>query len=230
MLSDDDAVESILFEPGNLLAALPAGTLHVGMSTVSAELSRRLAAAHKEQGQEYVAAPVLGRPDAAAAAQLFILAAGPASRIEQCRPLFEAMGRRTFVFGDDPGAANIVKLSVNFLILTLIEGMAESFALVRKSGLDVDQFLHFLTESIFSAPVYKTYGPLVAADKFDQVGCKLTLGFKDNRLILAAGEQAAAPMPLASLVHDRFVSAIAHGLGDLDWTAIARISYRDANL
>ena len=229
-LADDRAVEDVVFTPGNVLQSLPAGAIHISTSTISVALSRRLAASHREKQQHYVAAPVFGRPDAAAAAKLFIVAAGPADQIKRCRLLFDAIGQKTFLAGEEAPTANMIKLTGNFLITTVIESLAEAFALVRKFGLDPNTFLEVLTGSLFSAPVYRNYGSMIAADKFEPAGFKLPLGLKDNRLLLAAAEEAAVPMPMASLVHDRFVAALAQGLGEADWAAIARISYRNAGL
>jgi 3-hydroxyisobutyrate dehydrogenase-like beta-hydroxyacid dehydrogenase len=230
MLADDRAVEDAMFGPGQAIQALPAGALHIGMSTISVALSRRLAEAHRERQQHYVAAPVFGRPEAAAAGKLFIVAAGSGQQIEGCQVLLDAMGQKTFVVGEEPSAANLTKLAGNFLISTTIESLAEAFSLVRKSGVDPHKFLEVLTGSLFSAPVVINYGGMIAANHFEPVGFKLPLGLKDNRLVLAAAEEAAVPMPMASLVHDRFVAAIAQGLGDSDWSAIARISFRNAGL
>jgi 3-hydroxyisobutyrate dehydrogenase-like beta-hydroxyacid dehydrogenase len=245
MLADDHAVESVVFgqtesgsgnnEKGtagraNLLDSLPPNAAHVSMSTISVALSRRLVAAHAERKQHYVAAPVFGRPEAAAAAKLFIVAAGPAAQIERCRPLFDAMGQKTFVAGDDASGANLMKLAGNFLITAVIEGLAESFALVRKAGLDANLFHEILTNSLFNAPIYKTYGALINSQKFEPAGFKLPLGMKDNRLLLAAAEEAAVPMPMASLVRDRFLAALAQGMSESDWSAISRISAKEAGL
>jgi 3-hydroxyisobutyrate dehydrogenase-like beta-hydroxyacid dehydrogenase len=230
MLADDHALESVVFGPGGILESLPANAIHVSMSTISVALSRGLDAAHRQRNQSYVSAPVFGRPEAAAAARLFIVAAGAAAAVERCRPLFEVMGQKTFTVGDDPAGANVIKLTGNFLITTVIEGLAESLALVRKSGLDATQFLEVLTSSLFNAPVYKTYGALIAAEKFSPPGFKLPLGLKDNRLLLAAAEEKSVPMPMASLVRDRFLSALAQGLGESDWAAIAQISAKEAGL
>jgi 3-hydroxyisobutyrate dehydrogenase-like beta-hydroxyacid dehydrogenase len=230
MLADDHAVESVLFEPGNAIQALPIRRVHVSMSTISVALSRRLAAEHKGKEQYYLSAPVFGRPEVAADGKLFIVAAGPSSQIERCKALFDVMGQKTFFLNEDASAANVVKLAGNFLITSVIESLAEAFALVRKTGLDRAKFLEVLTESLFAAPIYRTYGPIVASDKFDHTGFKLPLGFKDNRLVLAAAEEASVPMPIASLVHDRFVAAMAQGLANSDWAAIARITYQNAGL
>jgi 3-hydroxyisobutyrate dehydrogenase-like beta-hydroxyacid dehydrogenase len=230
MLADDHALEAVVFEKGGVLDSLPPNAIHVSMSTISVAMSRRLAAAHAGRKQHFVSAPVFGRPEAAAAAKLFVVAAGPAVQIERCRPLFEAMGQKTFVAGEDASGANLMKLAGNFLITAVIEGLAESFALVRKSGLDVHQFHEILTSSLFNAPIYKTYGGIIAAEKFEPAGFKLPLGLKDNRLLLAAAEEAAVPMPMASLVRDRFLAALAQGMGESDWSAIALISANDAGL
>jgi 3-hydroxyisobutyrate dehydrogenase-like beta-hydroxyacid dehydrogenase len=230
MLAEDHAVESIIFEPGNVIATLPKSAVHISMSTISVDLSIRMAEAHRDRGQHYVSATVLGRPDAAAAAKLFVMAAGEPAQIKRCQPLFNVLGQKTLIIGEDAPAANVVKLAVNFMLTAVIESMAEAFTLVRKHGLESNAFLDILTGTIFSAPVFQTYGEAVASDKFEPVGFKLPLGLKDNRLLLAAAEKAAAPMPLASLIHDRFISALAHGFGEMDWSAIARVSYRQAGL
>jgi 3-hydroxyisobutyrate dehydrogenase-like beta-hydroxyacid dehydrogenase len=230
MLADDMAVRSVIFEPGCAIEHMRKGALHISMSTISVVLSRSLAEAHAEKGQHYIAATVLGRPDAAVDAKLFIIAAGSPEQITEARPLLDVLGQKTYVAAEDPPAANVLKLASNFLITMVIEGLAEAFALVRKHGLDQKGFLEFLTSSLFTSPVYKNYGAIVAENRFDSVGFKLPLGLKDNRLVIAAAEQAGVPMPLASLIHDRFVAAIAAGLGEADWAAIARVSYNEAGL
>ena len=230
MLADDRAVQDVIFEPGAAIEALSDGAIHISTSTISVDLSRGLAKSHADKHQNYIAAPVFGRPDAAAAGKLFIVSAGSSESIEKCRGLFAAMGQKTFTIGEDAPAANLVKLSGNFLITTVIESLAEGFALMRKAGVDPHRFLEVLTESMFSAPIYKTYGGILAAEKFEPVGFKLPLGFKDNRLLLAAAEEASVPMPMASLMHDRFVAALAQGLENADWSAIARVTYRNAGL
>jgi 3-hydroxyisobutyrate dehydrogenase-like beta-hydroxyacid dehydrogenase len=230
MLADDHAVEDAILGPGRALQSLSPGAVHIGMSTISVALSRRLQAAHRERQQHYVAAPVFGRPEAAEAAKLFIVTAGPAEQIRRCQALFDAMGQKTFILAEDAPAANLVKLTGNFLISTVIESLAEAMSLVRKSGVDANKFLDVLTGSLFSAPIYKNYGGMIAANRFEPVGFKLPLGFKDNKLVLAAAEEAAVPIPMASLIHDRFVNAIAQGMSEDDWSAIARISFQDAGL
>jgi 3-hydroxyisobutyrate dehydrogenase-like beta-hydroxyacid dehydrogenase len=230
MLADDAAVEDVIFAPANAIQALPAGAVHISMSTISVDLSRRLAKAHRERKQHYVAATVFGRPDVAAAGKLFVVASGSSEPIERCQPLFDAIGQRTFVAGEEAHAANAIKLAGNFMITTVIESLAEAFAFGRKFGVHPNTFLDILTNSLFPGPVYQTYGNMIASDKFEPAGFKLPLGFKDNRLLLAAAEEAAVPMPIASLVHDRFVAALAQGLGESDWAAIARISYQNAGL
>jgi 3-hydroxyisobutyrate dehydrogenase-like beta-hydroxyacid dehydrogenase len=230
MLADDRAVQDVIFEPGAVIESLPEGAVHISMSTISVDFSRRLAGSHADKGQKYIAAPVFGRPDAAAAGKLFIVSAGPSESIEKCRSLFAAMGQKTFMVSEDAPAANLIKLSGNFLTTTVIESLAEGFALMRKAGVDPQKFLEVLTESMFSAPVYKTYGGIIASEKFEPVGFKLPLGFKDNRLLLAAAEEASVPMPMASLVDDRFVAALAQGLENADWSAIARVTFKNAGL
>lgn len=230
MLADDHALEEVTFGPGKMIDSLPAGAMHVGCSTISVALARRLTAVHNEKQQHYVAAPVFGRPDAAAAAKLFVVAAGPEQQVERCRPVFESIAQKTFVAGLEPQMANVVKLAGNFLITMVIEGMAEAFAFARKSNVEASKVLEILTGTLFPAPLFKNYGGMIAAEKFEPVGFKLRLGAKDNRLVLAAAEEAAVPMPMASLIRDHFLAAMAQGMADADWAAVARIVYSSAGL
>jgi 3-hydroxyisobutyrate dehydrogenase-like beta-hydroxyacid dehydrogenase len=230
MLAGDEAVEQIVLGEHGILGALAQGAIHLSMSTISVALSDRLAAAHAAHGQIYVAAPVLGRPEAAEQGQLFILAAGPEKAITRCDPLFGALGRQRFVIGDRPSQANLVKLSCNFMIAAMIESLGEAMALVRKGGVDAHRYIEILTGSLFAAPVFKTYGALIADEKFEPAGFPLAMGLKDVRLALAAADAEAVPMPFASLVHDHFLAGVAQGKQHLDWSSLADIAAANAGL
>ncbi len=230
MLADDASVEAVVFGDDRMIRALREGAIHISMSTISVALSERLATAHANARQRFVAAPVFGRPEAAAAAKLFIVAGGAPDVVEACRPLFEAMGQKTFHLGDEPKAANLVKLSGNFLIASVIETLGEALALVRKAGIDPRQYLDFLTSTLFTAPVYRTYGGQIVEEKFEPAGFAAPLGAKDIRLGLAAADGLRVPMPLASLLHDRLLTLLARGGEALDWSAIGQLAARDAGL
>jgi 3-hydroxyisobutyrate dehydrogenase-like beta-hydroxyacid dehydrogenase len=228
MLADDGVVEAAVFGDDGILAALKPGGIHISMSTISVALAERLAEAHADKGQGYVSAPVFGRPDAAAAAKLFVVAAGPPDLVGSCRPLFDALGQRCFVIAAEAPKANVVKLSGNFLITAVIEALGEAFALIGKAGIDREQYLDLITGTLFGAPVYKTYGAIIAERKYEPAGFKAELGYKDVRLALAAAEGLKVPMPLANLVAVRFLTLIAQGDGDLDWAALAKLAANDA--
>ena len=230
MLADDGAVEGVVFAENGMIAGMREGAIHVSMSTISVALSERLAAAHASARQRFVAAPVFGRPEAAAAAKLFIVAAGAPDVLDACRPLFEAMGQKAFFVGDAPKAANLVKLSGNFLSASAIEALGEAMALVAKAGVDRRRYLEILTSTLFTAPVYKTYGALIAEQKFEPAGFAARLGAKDIRLTADAANTLRVPMPLASLLHDRFLTLLAHGGEALDWSAIGQLAAEDAGL
>jgi 3-hydroxyisobutyrate dehydrogenase-like beta-hydroxyacid dehydrogenase len=230
MLPDDAAVEQVVFQSGGVLATLPPQAIHVSMSTISVALSDRLAAAHRQAGQSYVAAPVFGRPEAAAAGKLFIIAAGPDAALARCQPLFDAMGQKTLRLGDEHSQANLVKLAGNFLIAANIECLGEAFALARKSGIDPHRFLEILTGTLFAAPVYQTYGRIIADEKYAPTGFKMSLALKDVRLALAVADAKTVPMPVASLVHDHYLAGVAQGKGDADWSELARLCARNAGL
>jgi 3-hydroxyisobutyrate dehydrogenase-like beta-hydroxyacid dehydrogenase len=230
MVSDDRAVEDIIFGSGKVLASLRAGGTHVCTSTISVALAKRLTQAHKEHGQTYVSSPVLGRPEAAASKKLLAIPAGPRDAVERLRPLFEAIAGTIHLMGEDPAVANVVKLSVNLLIASVIESLGESFALIRKYGVNPKEYLELITSSLFNSPVYKSYGGLIAEGKYEPVGFRMVLGLKDTRLALAAGDSAAVPMPVASLVRDRLLSGVARGMEDSDWCSIARLVAENAGL
>jgi 3-hydroxyisobutyrate dehydrogenase-like beta-hydroxyacid dehydrogenase len=229
MLADDTAVTDIALAGDGIVGKLRQGAIHISMSTISVGLSKELARAHAKAGQRFVAAPVFGRPEVAAAAKLFIVGAGDPAAVEACQPLFAAMGEKTFSIGTEPAAANLVKLSGNFLIASAIEALGEAIALVGKAGVDRQAFVDLLTASIFPARAYVTYGGAIAANKFQPAGFAAPLGFKDIRLALAAAESLRTPMPLASLLRDRFLRLLAQGGDALDWSAIGGLATQDAS-
>ena len=228
MLADDHAVESVVYGDQGMLANLGEGAIHVSSSTISVSLSERLTADHAAAGQRFVAAPVFGRPEAAADGKLFVVVAGEPEAVSAATPLFDAIGQKTFVVSETPKAANLVKLSGNFLIATVIESLGEAMALVGKGGVDRHQYLDILTSTLFGAPVYKTYGRLIADRKFEPAGFAAPLGQKDIRLALAAAEELRVPLPIASLLRDRLLTLLAHGGDKLDWSAIGSLAARDA--
>jgi len=228
MLANDDAVESVVYGDKGLLAHLAKGAIHISSSTISVDLSERLAGDHAAAGQRFIAAPVFVRPDVAAAGKLYVITAGEPGAIAAANPLFDAIGQRTFNVSETPKAANLVKLSGNFLIASIIESVGEALALVSKGGVDRRQYINVLTSTLFSAPVYKTYGELVADRKFEPAGFAASLGHKDIRLVLAAAEEMRVPMPVANLLNDRFLTLLAHGGDKLDWSAIGDLAGKDA--
>ena len=230
MLADDHAVSSAVESSDGLMQTLPKGAVHISSSTISVALSQRLAQEHAQHGQEYITAPVFGRPEAAAAAKLFIVAAGKHDVVERCNPVLEPMGQRVFYMGEKPEMANVVKLSGNFLIASMIEALGEAIALNRKYGIDPHQYVELLTNSLFAAPVYKTYGSIIADQRYSPAGFKLRLGLKDVKLAIAAAEAVDAPLPFASIVRDHVLTAIARGMEDLDWSATAKLAAENAGL
>ena len=230
MLANDAALESVVFGNSGVLTDMPRKAVHISCSTISVALSKRLAAAHEEAGQHFLAAPVFGRPEAAAAGKLFIVAGGAAEVIQSCMPVLDAMGQKTAVMSQRPEAANLVKISGNFLIASVIEALGEAIALVGKGGVDKRQYIDLLTSTIFNTPVYKTYGSLIVEGKFEPAGFAALLGQKDVHLALAAADALSVPMPIASLLRDRFLALIASGGASLDWSAIGQLAARDAGM
>ena len=220
-VSDDRALEEVTLGANGLLARLADG-VHLSMSTIAPQTARRLASLHREQGGRYVASPVFGKPDVAAKARLWVATSGDTAARARVRPIQEVLGQRVFDFGDDPGAANVIKLAGNFLLGAAIEAMAEAFTLAQKHGVPRRQIYEFFTQTLFSGSVYRAYGELVASEHYQPVGARPSLIRKDFRLILEAGEEGLVPMPLAVLIHERLTATVAKGRENSDWAGFAR--------
>jgi 3-hydroxyisobutyrate dehydrogenase-like beta-hydroxyacid dehydrogenase len=225
MFADDDAFRASVFTSG-LLDALDARTTFVNMATVSVELARETTERFEARGVPYVSAPVLGRPDAAAAAKLNILAAGKPDFVARVQPLFDVMGQKTWPLGDDPPLANAAKIACNFMIVSALETMSEAYALARGYGVDPRALYDIFSNTLFAAPVYKNYGAQILEERFEPAGFKLRLGLKDVRLALQAGDGVHTPLPFASVLRDVMLEAIAAGDGDRDWASLANVARR----
>jgi 3-hydroxyisobutyrate dehydrogenase-like beta-hydroxyacid dehydrogenase len=229
MLADDAAVEHVVFGENGIATALAKNAVHISNSTISTALARRLAAEHAQRGQSYLSAPVFGRPEAAEGKKLLVVVAGRQELVERFGPLFDAVGRQTFIVGAEPWQANALKLCGNFMIASVLESFAEAFATLRKAGVSPQAFLEIMS-TLFGSPVYSNYGRFIVDGKFEPVGFALHLGLKDVRLVLQTAEECASPMPLASLIRDQFLSAMAHGQADQDWASLAKVAARNAGL
>jgi 3-hydroxyisobutyrate dehydrogenase-like beta-hydroxyacid dehydrogenase len=229
MLANDQAVREVFLD-GGLLDAMDRGTVHVNHATISVALAQELAAEHEKRGLAYVAAPVFGRPDMAAAAKLNILAAGTPAAVAKVRPLLEAMGSKVWPLGDAPERANVAKIAGNFMLASAIESMAEATALTRAYGLGAADFLEVMTNTLFASPAYQGYGRLIAEQRFQPAGFALPLGYKDVGLALAAGDAARVPLPFAGVLRDSLLEALAAGDEALDWSALALVAARRAHL
>lgn len=225
MLASDEVIEAVIVGSGALDKSR-AGLIHVNLATVSVAFARRMDELHKARGLSYVAAPVLGRPDVAAAGQLNALCAGAPDAVAQVRPLLEEFTRAVWPLGDDPVRANVVKLACNFSLASMIETLGEAGALVAAYGVEPGDLYDIMTGTLFAAPAYKTYGDLIAGARFLPAGFKLPLGLKDVRLALQAAEAQDTPLPIASLLRDHFIEEIATGHADKDWSALAAGAFR----
>jgi len=230
MLADDAAEAALAFGSDGLLEALAPGCIHVSMSTIGVDTSTRLAEAHAARGQGYVAAPVFGRPPAAEAGQLWILAAGPGDQVAHCAPLFERLGQGVFPLGERASTAHALKLAGNTMLVTILESLSEVFAYGEKAGVAPETTLRVLNTALLRSPLAEAYGGAVVRGAFEPAGFALRLGLKDVGLALRAAEGFQAPMPIASVLRDRLLAATAKGYGDQDLAALSRLSREDAGL
>ena len=229
MVADDRALEQVVFGSDGISSAMKKDCIHVSHSTISTALARRLTAEHAQRNQGYVSVPVFGRPEAAETKNLLVVAAGPGEYVERCRPLFDAIGRQTFVVGTEPWQANVAKVCGNFMIISVIEALGEAYATLRKAGVAPQSFLEIMN-ALLGSQFIANYGRIIAQEQFVPAGFALQLGLKDVCLVLAAAEECAAPMPLASLVHDHLLSAVAQGQGEMDWSSMTQVIARNAGL
>ncbi len=230
MLAHDAALEDVVHADGGLLASLPADTIHMAMGTHSVAVTGAMATAHADAAKLFVACPVLGRPDVAAAGQLGLVPGGKAALVDRCRPLLDAIGRRTFEAGDDPASAASIKVTNNFVLGCAIEVMGEAFSLVRKYDVDPAVFYDVLADGMFNCTAYKVYGDIIAKEDYDRVGITATLGLKDANLALQAGEAVGVPLPSGNAWRDRLVGAVAHGDGEKDWAVVGREQARASGI
>ena len=229
MLANDNAVQKVGLD-SHLLSHAPQRLVHVNLATVSLDLARKLANAHRSRGIGYVAAPVFGRPDAAAAGKLVVVAAGSTADVRTVRPLLESIGRRLDVVGEEPEKANIFKIAGNFMLASAIESMGEAFALVRKGGVEARVFHDVLSSTLFACTVYQGYGGAIVEERFEPAGFPVRLGMKDVRLALDAARTLSTPLPLAGLVQDHFVEAEVMGFADKDWACLGGLLAKKAGL
>jgi 3-hydroxyisobutyrate dehydrogenase and related beta-hydroxyacid dehydrogenases len=230
MLSDDQALESVTLGENGFLERLGPHGIHLSMSTVSPKLSRRLAQEHQRHQADYLAAPVFGRPEAAAARRLWICLSGPQPAKQRVQPVLNAIGQGIFDFGEEPGAAHVVKVAGNFLLASMMEALAEALTLGEKNGIDRTALADMFSKTLFACPAYQVYGEAIAQGRYQPPGFTVSLGLKDLNLVLGTAAMSTMPMPLASLLHDRFLATIAKGWGHLDWAAIALGVAQDAGL
>jgi 3-hydroxyisobutyrate dehydrogenase-like beta-hydroxyacid dehydrogenase len=221
MLSDDPAVEAVVFQSNDFFSSLTSDCVHISMGTIGVEMARKLTAAHARQGGQFISAPVFGRPESAASGSLLILAAGLSSAIDRGSPILAAIGKRLFIVGEEPFQANVLKLCGNALLLSAIEGLAETIAFARKQGIQPSRFLEIMTETLFTAPLYKTYGSLMVNEAFKPAGFRLQLALKDAELLLEEAFRLAVPMSSISAVKNQLRIAAQCGLGDLDVGALS---------
>lgn len=226
---DDAALRAVTIGPDGLVAGLPKGAIHAGLSTISVGLARELAAKHAAHGQHYVSIPMLGRPDAARERRLVMIAGGDAATLDRLKPVLEAIGRTTVVAGPEPWHANLFKLCSNFMISGVLEAFGEAQAVVRKASLDPATFVDLVSE-FFGSGIYRNYGTIMVEKRFSPPGGTLALGLKDNGLLLEAARELQTPMPLASLVRDQMLAAMAAGFADVDWTSLGTTAQRNAGL
>jgi 3-hydroxyisobutyrate dehydrogenase-like beta-hydroxyacid dehydrogenase len=230
MVSDDHAIEELCLGPNSFVEKLGTGGIHVSFSTISPAMARKLAEHHKKHKVEFVVATVFGRPEAAEAKKLWVCTSGLEAAKKRIAPMLAAIGQGTFDFGEEAPSANVVKLCGNFLIASAIESLAEAFSLAEKNGVDKKRVAEMLGKTLFACPVYQGYGKQISEERFEPAGFRLALGLKDITLAQETAAASKMPLPVASLLRNRWLTAMAKGRENMDWTAVAIGVAEDAGL
>jgi 3-hydroxyisobutyrate dehydrogenase-like beta-hydroxyacid dehydrogenase len=230
MVANDAALEEIVTGKDGIGQTLGQNGIHLSMSTISPQLARSLAQFHHQRGAAYVAAPVSGRPDAAAAKQLTMWVSGAKAAQERVAPIVAAMGRGSSDVGTDPAAGHIAKLAANIVVMNTVEILSEVLVFAEQNGLDPHVFADALTSTLFAAPIFKTYSSILTSGQIPDPGFKLSLALKDINLALDASEMARVTLPIASILRDRLLTSVAKGRGDLDLTVMQQSIREDAGL
>lgn len=228
MVANDQALEAVTEGVDGLLESAYPGCIHVSLSTVAPATTHKLMLMHQEKGVHFIAAPVFGRPDAAAKQALWICMAGDEDAKKKIEPLLNKIGKKIYDFGDKPEAANAVKLAGNFMILSVIEMLGEAFAFAQKSGINPEQLHAFFTETLFPSPVFLNYGKILIQQKFTPAGFKLTLGLKDLNLFLNTAHSLHVSSPLAQMLQKQLLASLNKGREEMDWSAISLLALEDS--
>jgi 3-hydroxyisobutyrate dehydrogenase-like beta-hydroxyacid dehydrogenase len=229
MLASDAVMRAVGLD-GKLLGGATKGLIHANMATISTEFAREMTATYAKHGLHYLSTPVFGRPDAAEAAKLIVVAGGAKAQIEKLNPIFSAIGTHTVIAGDTPEKANLFKIAGNFMIIAALETMGETFALLRKGGVDAKQFHEVMSNSLFASRVHQGYGALILGEHFEPAGFEMKLGLKDAELARSAAKELHMTMPVADLAAGHFNQGIEKGMGEIDWSAISRVIAHKAGL
>jgi 3-hydroxyisobutyrate dehydrogenase-like beta-hydroxyacid dehydrogenase len=231
VLEGDKSLEEVIFNRGiDLISSLPEKAIHISMETISVNYSRVLNENHKKKGKSLVAAPIIGRGDAAEAGELTLIVGGSAVDVDRCSSVFDAISKNYIHVGEAPDMAAFVKLSNNYLIAGALGAMGEAFAVVRKAGVDPQVFYDLITTTMFSAPIYKYYGLNIVSDVHSPPNFRTELGLKDITQMIDSAADLGVPMPLGELLRDQICKTIDAGDRDLDWSAMARVAARAAGL
>ncbi|KXW55461.1 MAG: NAD(P)-dependent oxidoreductase [Betaproteobacteria bacterium] len=230
MLANDEALDSVSFGQDGILANLNKQAIHISMSTVSPELIEKLSQEHENHEQKFLSAPVFGRPEAALSRKLWVVMSGKQSVKEEVKEVVNALGQGVFDFGEKVSAANLIKIAGNFMILSMVEAISESLALLEKNGVERQSFIDFITSTLFNIPIYQNYGKIIAQRQYEPAGFKLELGLKDVNLMHEASSNARVPMPIVDILYSRFLTSIAKNRAHFDWSAIELIAAENAGL
>ena len=227
---DDEQAEDIVFGKNGIYDVLKPGAVHVCMSTLSVAAADKITKAHADAGHRYISAPVMGQPAMAKAAKLFVLAAGNSDALKFVQPVFDVFSQQTFILGDTPSQANLIKLCMNFMVASAFNSIGESMALVRKSGIDPQTYVEVFTGTVFTGMVYQSFGKKIVDESYDEIRADLGLGVKDVGQFIEAATSKIVPSPIASVLHNNFITAMANGFEDKDWTVVAKMMANNAGI
>jgi 3-hydroxyisobutyrate dehydrogenase-like beta-hydroxyacid dehydrogenase len=227
-LMDDKSVLDSL--KGGILAGMKPGAIHIGLTTNSPECADEVAKLHKNVGTIYIAGPVVGRPNAAVAGELLSLLGGDKASVGKVDRLCRAYSKKVIFVGERHGAANTLKLCVNYTIISIIEIFSEVYAFADKADANLDVLKDFLEEAM-GHPALKMYaGKLRARDFAGKGGFAMSGGLKDVTLMLRASSQIGVSFDIGQIIEKKMEAAIEAGMGEQDWSSIYEITRKNSGL
>jgi 3-hydroxyisobutyrate dehydrogenase-like beta-hydroxyacid dehydrogenase len=228
---DDQSILDNLRAENGILAGMRPGAVHMCVMTISPHCADELEQSHKKHGNFYVAAPVSGRPETAVTGQLISYLAGAPAAIEKVRPVCKAYSKQLIEISEHPRVANVMKLAINYNVISAIEVISETYIFAEKCGLPLEHLRDFYQQLWFAHPAPQLYAEKIRKRDFGgRGGFVMAGGLKDLRLMLSTAAEAGTKLDVGDIVERNLSMGVDAGMGDQDWSSIHELARKKAGL